>query len=255
MIVFEKNPTIKTAPGILDRIGAALSGDVDPDAMMPDIPGILIIDSKGKKRPCSDYRQSVLIWHQMLLQFVKRLHASLPDKIADAVAEKAAQIIRRASESWNMTGPLVAPGTVSPEVVLKLENEVNALILVDIACDPYDAQVFNVTTLKIGASELIPQGQILTPASDLAGLTLGVWQTDGAEYNDVSPEFGTSYASESNKPITITAKFAHKRPFGPLAFDAHPTLSFLCLANRRPKNCLMPENIANIFEGMKVCKI
>lgn len=251
--------TADNATSFLSQVKNAMmvnkSGTPPTDGMMPDIPGVFIDDVSGMRRPLCHYRWDITIWYQMLISIVDRVQLTLPARIADGIAKKAVNMILRATESFNMTTDVLNPGDHHVASSLQLENEVNSIVLIDIACDPLDAKIFNCQKLNIGASVLIPQGQLLNPASDYAGLTLGVWQTDGAEYNDVMPEFGITYATNIGKAITIDAEFCHKRTAGYLADPAMATLSFLCIANRRPRNCAMNYNAADAMAALPVCRI
>lgn len=251
-----KTSTPITVDNAVNWLTALDNAMVESPTNMPGLP-ITLVNDNGVERPCGGFGYSPTLSLRLARWVLGRAAAELPTLTGDALASKIARTSVRASTSFNMISPLVGPGLVSPVVTLTLDNDVAGALLLDTVVDAYDSATFNLPTCKIGVSNLVATTQTLAPASVLAGLAPGVWQSDGAEYNDVTPEFGIVYRTSNGQPIVITATFAHKRPFGYLAAAAQCSASFLCLVDSVPKNCaiMSAQEISRTIAAFETCRV
>lgn len=240
----------------LAALESALSSP-NPPTNMPALP-ISVTAANGQSMPLGGFAYSAILSFRLSRWIISQVAAKLPQATADAMTNKFARRNVRANASFNMTSPVVAPGAVSANVSLVIDNQIAGALLLDIVCDTEDSKLFNCPTFSIGVSNLVPATATLAPASALAGIALGVWDCEGAEYNDVSPEFGIVYRTGNGQPITVNATFAHKRPFGPLAYAAQASVSLLCLVDTLPKTqaCGMSaQEIAATIAEFESCRV
>lgn len=230
------------------RLSQMLAHPPPAGSPMPSLPGVMVLDySSGNVRPIDHFLFNPILGASVMKAIAAKAVALFPDAGGRAIANEMAKRMIRASESQNMiTADPVLPGAVSGLVTLQLQNDIGAIALVTIATSPIIGNMFNLTELTVGASQVIPPGQALTPASPLAGMTMSVYSAEGCDFDDVLPEFGIQYRTQTGNAITITARFAHVHQAGIYAFPARPHLSFLCIAQRIPRTGC--QDVAKIFE-------
>lgn len=251
--IFSGSVPVESAATWLATLENALA--MPPDRM-PAFPGVMMVLPDGTPKPIGGFAYSQITAFALGRWIISQVAARLPHDITKAASEKLAKIAIRASTTYNLQTALVAPGAVSAATTLTLDSDVAGALLLDTVVDPYDAQVFNLPVCTIGVSQLVSTTQVLNPASALAGLAPGIWQSDGAEYNDLSPEYGIVYRTRNGQPIVITVTAAHKREFGTLAAATRFSMSFLCLVDQTPQ-CSGPSigDVAEIFAQYGVCKV